>query len=121
MAGELTGWRSRAKLEAYAESEGMDPSIGDAALIEAYRAVLGSTNDAHVQMVMADLAGFSGFYQVSRPYDDGLGSLERREGRREVFAHIFSKLMFSERNLSALESAAINEGDALRRELGVLD
>ena len=119
--GELLGWRTRAKIEALAKARNLDADLGDDALTEAYKAVFERPNDPHVQMVLADLAGFSGFYQVAPPNDFTAGSLDRREGRREVFARIFSRLLLSERDLSDLEAASMDEADALRRELGALD
>jgi hypothetical protein len=110
--GRRTDWLAHARqMEAYAEAQRADPSIGDAMLTEAYKAVLGRPNDPHVQMVLADLAGFSGFYQVAPPADASMGTLDRREGRREVFA------VFSADCFSASETCPISKPQVMLRPM----
>lgn len=119
MAGELEGWRTRAKADAYIQqqahlNEAERQSLADSMLLEAYRSVF-ATNDPHVQMVLADLAAFSGFYQVAHPDVTDVGHVLRREGKREVFARIWSFLTINERGLSDFEEAARSEAAASLR------
>lgn len=73
-------------------------------LHEAYRGLFRSTKD-DVQIVLADLADFSGFYWAS---GEGVDPHDRaqRDGRREVFARIFHFLNLTEEEKSALAEAA---------------
>lgn len=112
MAGELTGWRNKAKAAAFAEANGYDPTLADRALHQAYLAVFGDAKSEHVQMVLADLATFAGFYQIPAPDEVDPIGLARGIGKREVFARIFHFLTLSDRDLSELEEAARDEAAA---------
>jgi len=63
----------------------------------------GGAEDA--ELVLVDLAEFSGFYKTSPPGTTD-GELRFREGARFVFAHIRSLLGLTEAELQALETAA---------------
>lgn len=77
----------------------------------AYRAVFdGRSTDAQREIVIADLAARSGFYQVTAPSP----ALKDRdlwfaEGRRSMFAEIFAHLSLHDDDVKALENAARRE------------
>lgn len=57
------------------------------------------------QVVLADLAQFSGFYAVSGGDNDPV-ALGRREGNREVFGRIFAHLNMTDLERGMLEKAS---------------
>jgi hypothetical protein len=78
-------------------------------LNNAYRAVFKNIGkDAQTDMVLADLAEFSGYYAVS-PRSISEADLNRNEGNREVFARILSLLGVSGEDREALRAAAMVE------------
>jgi hypothetical protein len=96
------GWRNRAKLEAYA-----DKPTADTRLIMAYQNIFAKGGE-DVELILADLAAFCGFYQVEQggvTADD----LNHHAGRRAVFGRIFSFLALSDSQLAALEQASRDE------------
>jgi hypothetical protein len=82
---------------------------GQLALTRAYQAVFrGSPDRVQQEMVLADLAAHSGFYQVS-PHDVSSSSLAYREGRRSLFGVITGHLSLSPDDVLAIENAARHE------------
>lgn len=82
---------------------------GQLVLTNAYQAVFrGNPSHEQQQMVLADLAAQSGFYQISSD-DVSSSRLRYREGRRAVFAIIFGHLSLSPDDIHALENAARHE------------
>lgn len=82
-------------------------------LTRAYRSVL--LKDEESQIVLADLAEASGYYQVSPPLATG----EQRafaDGMREVFSRILGRLRMTDAELVALEEAAREEALLTARE-----
>lgn len=83
----------------------------------AYRAVFSANGTKQdVEIVLSDLATFSGFYQVGAP-DTADGARAWYDGQRSVFGHILRFLRMSETELHELEEAArmeaivnLNEG-----------
>lgn len=61
-----------------------------------------------VDMVLGDLAEFTGYFFVS-PRGSSHGDLERMEGMREVFARILNLIALPMPQLEALRLAAIEE------------
>lgn len=85
-------------------------------LLEAYTALFvghGSKEDA--QMVLTDLATFSGFFQVAPP-GTGSDALQYAEGQRSVFGHIFGNLNLPNEEREALYRAALSEAITNHRE-----
>jgi hypothetical protein len=78
-------------------------------LTEAYRNVFsghGSINDA--QMVLADLANYSGFYRVTGPDVDG-PSRAFADGMRLTYGRILRFLAMTDQELQDLQEAARQE------------
>lgn len=78
-------------------------------LISAYRSVFagrGTSEDA--QIVLADLANYTGFFRVS-PADVPEAELRTREGMRMAFSRINQFLTLNETDLHALQHAARTE------------
>ncbi len=74
--------------------------------VQAYRAVFGGHGSKEeTELVLADLANFSGFYQVTTPAD-GPEAVRYSEGQRSVFARILRFMRMSSAELAALEAAA---------------
>lgn len=71
----------------------------------------GSKSDAEI--VLADLANYSGFYRVTEP---GAGPLEFQEGKRAIFGRIFRFLRMSANEAVSLEEAARAEALTDHRE-----
>jgi hypothetical protein len=102
MSDKPIGWRSRARLAAYANQE-----TADARLVVAYQNIFAKGGE-DVEMILADLAAFCGFYQVEQggvTADD----LNHHAGRRAVFGRIFNFLALSDSQLAALEQASRDE------------
>lgn len=74
-------------------------------LVQAYREVFGKERE-DAEIVLADLAAFSGFYRVTPP---GAGDMAFNEGKRAVFGHIFSMLRMTDEEVRRLEEAARHE------------
>lgn len=76
-------------------------------LHEAFHTVFDRRKE-HVDLVLADLAEFSGYYFVTPP---GASNefLRQMEGRREVFARILSLIALPMTQLEALWVAAVEE------------
>lgn len=74
-------------------------------LVQAYREVFGKSRE-DVEIVLADLAAFSGFYRVTPPE---AGDLAYNEGKRAVYARIFSLLRMTDEEIRGLEEAARHE------------
>lgn len=79
------------------------------ALAQAYRDVFrGNATQNQAQMVLADLADYSGYYKVS-PAVESLGELAAEAGKRSVFARIAGFLHMSDSEIRALQEAARQE------------
>lgn len=74
-------------------------------LVASYHEVF-RTGREEAEIVLADLADFSGFYKVTPP---GAGDLSFNEGKRAVFARIFSFLRMTDEEIRGLETAARHE------------
>jgi len=82
---------------------------GKLRLLQAYRSVFqGQPSRQQQDMVLADLAAQSGFYKVSHESVSS-SALTYREGKRALFAQIFSALSLSPNDMSQLENAARHE------------
>lgn len=85
-------------------------------LTQAYRNLFdGRAAKREAQMVLADLANHSGFYQVLPP-GAGPSELAEANGKRAVFGRLFRFLRLSEEEVRALEEAARQEALADARE-----
>ena len=71
-------------------------------LAAAYREVF-KLGREEAEIVLADLAAFSGFYRVTYP---GAGDLAFNEGMRAVYGHIFRFLRMTDQEIRELEEAA---------------
>jgi hypothetical protein len=72
-------------------------------LAGAYRSLFfGNASAAQRDMVLVDLANFSGFYTVAPEGSD----LARHEGRREVFARLYSMVNMTPDEQKAFETEA---------------
>lgn len=85
----------------------------------AYRdlfAANGTKQDA--DMVLVDLANFSGYYRIAPIGSDGI-ALARHEGRREVMGRILSHLRQTQVEIDGLEKAVRHEAlvDQIEGEL----
>jgi len=78
-----------------------------AKLAAAYREVF-SRNDESVEIVLADLANFCGFYKVP-PIGSPPETLLVDQGLRAAFGRLFSFLSLSDERMAALEQAAREE------------
>lgn len=78
-------------------------------LIDAYKATFkGQGVNAQVDLVLADLAEFSGYFAVM-PEGTSAEGLQRDAGRREVFARILSLLGVSSEDRELIRAAALEE------------
>ncbi|MDJ0513022.1 MAG: hypothetical protein QNJ62_06230 [Methyloceanibacter sp.] len=84
-------------------------SIGEKRLADAYQRVFEtqSASDEDREIVLADLAEYTGFYKITAPGD--LELLQFANGQRAVFARIFQYLRMSDADLKRLEEAALHE------------
>ncbi len=94
-------WRTRAR-----QTRQGVPNA-DANLVAAYNSVFAQGRE-DVELVLADLAEFSGFYKVA---DRGTSAdqLNFDEGKRLAFARIWSFLTLTDKQLEELENAARDE------------
>lgn len=76
-------------------------------LVAAYREVF-KIGREEAEIVLADLAEHSGFYRFTPPANGEL-DMAFNEGKRAVFAHIFSFLRMSDEEIRNLEAAARQE------------
>jgi hypothetical protein len=79
-------------------------------LARAYLSVFGQKTE-DVELVLADLADFCGFYNVAPPGLSG-DQLQYDAGKRASFGRLFSFLSLSDERLAALEKAARAENEA---------
>ena len=85
-------------------------------LTQAYRNLFdGRATKQEAQMVLADLANHSGFYQVLPP-GAGASELAEANGKRAAFGRLFRFLRLSTEELAELEQAARQEALADARE-----
>lgn len=100
-------WRSRA----------LELPRGEAAaeqtLVGAYRSVFREGQDA--EMVLADMAAFTGFYQVQPPGDMSAYQAGYVNGMRAAFGRLFHFLSLSDRQLAELEEAARLEASIINQ------
>lgn len=82
-------------------------------LTRAYRSVF--LKDEESQIVLADLAKASGYYQVAGPGTSG-DDRAFADGARDVFARILGRLRMTDAELVALEEAARAEALLTQRE-----
>ncbi len=88
-------------------------------LTRAYRNLFdGRATKQEAQMVLADLANHSGFYQVLPP-GAGVSELAEANGKRATFGRLFRFLRLSEEEVRGLEEAARQEAlaDAMEGEI----
>lgn len=97
------GWRTTAK-----GSHGEQHR--DLRLVTAYKEVF-EKNSESVELVLADLAQFTGFYQVMPP-DTPPSELAHSNGLRAAFGRLFHFLSLTEDDLRELETAARLEARA---------
>lgn len=97
----MSGWRSRLR-------SSDKPTEKDMKLAVAYRELF--KRGEHSEMVLADLAAFTGFYSVAPP---GVPSetLQYDAGMRAAFGRLFHFLSLSEDDMAALEQAARAESE----------
>lgn len=83
-------------------------------LTTAYKSVLGKQTE-ETEIVLADFAAHTGFYQVEAPGAD-LSQFQAgyNAGLRAAFGHILGFLHLSDTQLRELENAAQNEAAALQ-------
>lgn len=94
-------WRSITSL-----FQANQPARASLALVEAYKAVF--TRSQHGEMVLADLATYSGFYAVGEYPDPD--RLMYQEGMRAVYARIHQHLSLPSERRKELEEAVRREG-----------
>jgi len=82
-------------------------------LIAAYRNIFNGGEDA--DLVIKDLASWSGFYQVTPPEMPN-DQVKFAEGGRRVFARILASLRMTDAEIRALEEAARIEALTSNRE-----
>lgn len=99
------GWRHRARI-----AKSVPREQADARLINAYLNVFGRGGE-DIELVLVDLAAFSGFYQVEAGGVDA-DDLNHQAGRRAVFGRIFSFLTLTDDQLAAMEQASRDEATA---------
>lgn len=92
-------WRTRAAASAYGQITAQKK------LTDSYRDVFGKQSEA-VEMVLADLAAHTGFYQVEPPGDMSAYQAGYRNGLRAAFGRLFHFLSLSDQQMAALEEAA---------------
>lgn len=98
-------WRNVAK------SRQVLPSHTEQQLVAAYLEVFGKPSPS-VEIVLADFAGHTGFYQVEPPGAD-LSQFQAgyNAGQRAAFGRLFHFLSLSDDQLRALEEAAREEAE----------
>lgn len=84
--------------------------VGQDRLIKAYRDVF-MRPDESTEIVLSDLANFTGFYKVP-PIGSPPETLLVDQGMRSAFGRIFSFLSLPEEKLKAIEEAARREAVA---------
>lgn len=101
-------WRS------LASQRNSKPNFAVAKLVNAYKTVLGKQGE-DVEIVMADLAAHTGFYQVEAPGSD-LSQFQAgyNAGLRAAFGHVLGFLSLPDEQLRALEKAAQDEAAVLQ-------
>jgi hypothetical protein len=85
--------------------------VSNLTLIDAYRAVFKSDQigvNAQIDLVLSDLAEFSGYFAVP-PEGTNLEGMFRDAGRREVFARILSLIGVSSEDRELIRAAALEE------------
>lgn len=100
-------WRSVALKHAAGRKRG---AKAEEALVRAYHSVF-LRDDEAVELVLADLANFCGFYKVAPPGTAG-DTLQYEAGSRAAFGRLFHFLSLSDERLAALEKAARAEAEA---------
>ncbi len=99
-------WRSLSRLFPWLKSRSTEASLR---LTQAYMAVFsGKATREDAEVVLADLANYSGFYRTS-PADTPSDVLRYQEGMRAVYGYVYSHLNLSPSDISALENAARQE------------
>lgn len=82
------------------------PAEAEVRLALAYqRTFMGSPTNEDQELVLVDLADFSGFYRVT-PLDGGRDQIVFNEGLRALYGRIFRYLRMSDQERQALEAAA---------------
>lgn len=103
-------WRTKAQHAAYGRYQAEQKLVG------AYHEVFGKETES-VEMVLADLAAHTGFYQVEPPGVDMTAyQAGYRNGLRAAFGRLFSFLSLSDEQLRALEEAARAEASMFQNE-----
>lgn len=93
-------WRNVAK------SRVTKPNSCELRLTQAYNSVFGK-DDEDVEIVLSDLAAYTGFYQAVQPgLDVSAYQAGHEAGMRAAFARIFYFLSVSDERLRALEVSA---------------
>jgi hypothetical protein len=83
-------------------------------LLEAYRALFeGTGGKEDAEVVMVDLAQFSGYFQFAGPSATH-GERAYNDGARSVFGHIMTKLTVPQSTLNAIADAVVRERTASR-------
>lgn len=99
-------WRSLSRVFPWHKSRTNEAALRKT---QAYMAVFsGKAARDDAELVLADLANYSGFYRVS-PADTPDATLRFQEGMRAVYGYIYSHLNLSASDISALENAARQE------------
>lgn len=103
-------WRTRAQYAVYGQN------TAEQQLVAAYAEVFGKKSEA-VEIVLSDLATYTGFYKVEPPNGD-LTAYQAgyTNGLRAAFGRLFQFLTLSEDQLRALEEAARQEAAAPHQE-----
>lgn len=99
-------WRTRAQALAAGEI------TAEQKLVDSYREVFCKEGEA-VEMVLADLAAWTGFYQVDPPGDLSLYQAGYRAGLRAAFGRLFHFMSLTDEQLRALEEAARAEAEQI--------
>ena len=107
----MRGWRSVASQRAKGRRR---DDAAEATLATAYRDVF-LRDDESVELVLADLADFCGFYKVAPPGTEP-GQLQYDAGMRAAFGRLFHFLALTDDKLWALERAARAENETNETE-----
>lgn len=92
------------------------PAEAELRLALAYqRTFTGTPNNEDQELVLVDLADYSGFYRVT-PVDTGRDQIVFNEGLRSLYGRIFRYLRMSDHERQSLEAAA-RETAASRQRL----
>ena len=109
----MTYWISLASLMPLGRRRGAQATQ---TLTQAYRNLFDAkATRREAQMVLADLASHSGFYQMAAP-GASTGELAEANGKRTVYGRLFRFLRLSDDEVRALEEAARQEALADARE-----